>query len=197
MLRGKVKRRVCNCGWPRTTDGEHGENCPEQKGLPGYPTEVEYWRKDRAWLLARVDELAEALRGLHDDNVDYLRLNHLGGYDNHWLKVARAALARLESGDDGMGTQKGVEECKHLHTSPGAGYNRWCDDCGGMLPESVPQTHEAAVHDAITRALAEAGIRSEVLIGMCIEVGLEAYRGALAKPSQSDAVDVPKKGVEE
>ena len=32
---------------------------------------------------------------------------------------------------------KGVEECKHLHTSPGAGYNRWCDDCGGMLPESV------------------------------------------------------------
>ena len=51
--------------------------------------------RDRRWLLARVDELAEALKGLHDDNVDYLRLNHLGGYDNHWLKAARAALARL------------------------------------------------------------------------------------------------------
>ena len=35
--------------------------------------------------------------------------------------------------------KRGIEECKHLHTSPGAGYNRWCDDCGGMLPESVPQ----------------------------------------------------------
>lgn len=51
----------------------------------------------RRWLLARVDELAEALRGLHDDNVDYLRLNHLGGYNNHWMKASRAALARLEA----------------------------------------------------------------------------------------------------
>lgn len=41
-----------------------------------------------------------------------------------------------------------------------------------------PLTAEHAVHDAITRALAEAGIKQEVLIGMCIEVGLEAYRDA-------------------
>lgn len=38
---------------------------------------------------------------------------------------------------------------------------------------------ENAVHAAITRALAEAGVRQEVLIGMCIEVGLEAYRDAI------------------
>jgi hypothetical protein len=49
------------------------------------------------------------------------------------------------------------------------------------------QTHEAAVHDAITRALAEAGVKSEVLVGMCLEVGLEAYRDALAKSSHIDA----------
>jgi hypothetical protein len=66
---------------------------------------------DRRYLLARVDELAEALRGLHDDNVDYLRLNHLGGYDNHWLKAAREALARLESPSGVLKVpQKGVEE---------------------------------------------------------------------------------------
>lgn len=44
---------------------------------------------------------------------------------------------------------------------------------------------EPAVHEAITRALAEAGVKQEVLVGMCIEVGLEAYRDALnreAKP---------------
>jgi hypothetical protein len=40
----------------------------------------------------RVRELEAALRGLYDDNVDYLRLNNLGGYDNHWLVAARKAL---------------------------------------------------------------------------------------------------------
>ena len=39
------------------------------------------------------DRLREALQGLHDDDADYLRLNHLGGYDNHWMVAARAALA--------------------------------------------------------------------------------------------------------
>ena len=41
---------------------------------------------------ARIAELEAALRGLHDDVVDYQTLNHLGGYDNHWLVQARAAL---------------------------------------------------------------------------------------------------------
>ena len=36
--------------------------------------------------------LRSALQGLHDDNADYLMLNKLGGYDNHWMKAARAAL---------------------------------------------------------------------------------------------------------
>jgi hypothetical protein len=41
---------------------------------------------------ARVVNLEAALRGLYDDNVLYLRLNNLGGFDNHLLTAARAAL---------------------------------------------------------------------------------------------------------
>lgn len=47
---------------------------------------------DKARLQMRIGELEAALHGLYDDNVDYLRLNNLGGYDNHWLVAARIAL---------------------------------------------------------------------------------------------------------
>ena len=50
------------------------------------------WRSGTVEIEARVAALEAALRGLYDDNVDYLRLNNLGGYDNHWLKAARTAL---------------------------------------------------------------------------------------------------------
>lgn len=43
------------------------------------------------------DELARALKGLHDDIAEYARINNLGGFDNHWMKAARAALATLEA----------------------------------------------------------------------------------------------------
>ena len=46
---------------------------------------------------AEVERLRSALRGLHDDIVEYQRINHLGGYDNHWMLAARAALAATES----------------------------------------------------------------------------------------------------
>lgn len=48
-------------------------------------------------LRAEVERLRSALRGLHDDIVEYQRINHLGGYDNHWMLAARAALAATES----------------------------------------------------------------------------------------------------
>ena len=44
-------------------------------------------------LTAERDALRFALQGLHDDNADYLRLNNLGGYDNHWMVAARLALS--------------------------------------------------------------------------------------------------------
>jgi hypothetical protein len=46
--------------------------------------------------------------------------------------------------------------------------------------ERLRAAQTTAVHAAITRALDEAGIRPEVLRGMCIEVGLEAYRASFS-----------------
>jgi len=37
-----------------------------------------------------------ALRGLYDDQVDYLTLNNLGGLDNHWMRATRIALVAYE-----------------------------------------------------------------------------------------------------
>jgi hypothetical protein len=48
-------------------------------------------------LRAEVERLRSALRGLHDDIVEYQRINHLGGYDNHWMRAAREALAATEA----------------------------------------------------------------------------------------------------
>lgn len=37
-------------------------------------------------------KLRECLRGMHDDNMDYLTRNKLGGENNHWMRQARALL---------------------------------------------------------------------------------------------------------
>ena len=44
-------------------------------------------------LKAENERLTFALQGLHDDMADYSRLNHLGAENNHWMVIARAALA--------------------------------------------------------------------------------------------------------
>ena len=43
-------------------------------------------------LLADNARLREALQLLHDNLAEYQRINNLGGYDNHDMKMARAAL---------------------------------------------------------------------------------------------------------
>ena len=58
---------------------------------------VDVITQERDEALAEVERLRSALRGLHDDIVEYQRINHLGGYDNHWMLAARAALAATES----------------------------------------------------------------------------------------------------
>jgi hypothetical protein len=45
------------------------------------------------------------------------------------------------------------------------------------------QEATAAVHDAISRALDEAGITNEVLRGMCIEVGLDKFNDSFLPPT--------------
>ena len=56
------------------------------------------WIMDAAAELRRLhevnQELLEALKGLHDDIMDYIRLNSLGAENNHWLVQARAAIAK-------------------------------------------------------------------------------------------------------
>jgi hypothetical protein len=47
-----------------------------------------------ARLIAAAPDLLEALIGLHNDVMDYINLNNLGGENNTWLVIARAAIAR-------------------------------------------------------------------------------------------------------
>ena len=58
---------------------------------------VDVITQERDEARAEIERLRSALRGLHDDIVEYQRINHLGGYDNHWMLAARAALAATES----------------------------------------------------------------------------------------------------
>lgn len=40
------------------------------------------------------ERLRFALRGLYEDTLDYIRINNLAGSENnHWMKIAREALA--------------------------------------------------------------------------------------------------------
>lgn len=43
-------------------------------------------------LQAQVEKMRAALQTLHDDNVEYSRLNNLGAENNHALRMAREAL---------------------------------------------------------------------------------------------------------
>lgn len=47
-----------------------------------------------ARLIAAAPELLAALQMGYADTMDYIRLNNLGGENNHWLVQARAAIAK-------------------------------------------------------------------------------------------------------
>lgn len=68
-------------------DGESDELCALRLTLA----------RERDEARAEVERMRGALRGLHDDIVEYQRINHLGGYDNHWMLAAREALAATEA----------------------------------------------------------------------------------------------------
>lgn len=51
-------------------------------------------RKDA--IRAKAVELYQALRLLHDNLAEYQRINNLGGYDNHDMRMARAAMDGLK-----------------------------------------------------------------------------------------------------
>jgi hypothetical protein len=47
-----------------------------------------------AFLIAASPDLYAALQMLHDDIAEYAKINNLGGFDNHDMRQARAALAK-------------------------------------------------------------------------------------------------------
>lgn len=49
-----------------------------------------------ASLISAAPDLLEALQLLHDNLAEYQRINNLGGYENHDMKMARAALAKAK-----------------------------------------------------------------------------------------------------
>ncbi len=49
------------------------------------------------------------------------------------------------------------------------------------------ETAQQAAHSGILRALDEAGVRDEVLRGMCIEVGIDAFNSSLRATSAPDS----------
>lgn len=47
-----------------------------------------------ARLFAAAPDLLEALQMLHDNIAEYAKINNLGGFDNHDMRCARAAIAK-------------------------------------------------------------------------------------------------------
>lgn len=53
-------------------------------------------RSTDAHPIAAAPELLEALKGLLSDIEEYQQINNLGGHDNHWQVISRAAIAKAE-----------------------------------------------------------------------------------------------------
>ena len=53
-----------------------------------------YYGEANARLIAAAPDLLEALQGLLADIQDYQRINNLGGENNHWQVISRAAIAK-------------------------------------------------------------------------------------------------------
>lgn len=70
-----------------------GANYGQERCKAIKPEALERMEAD-ARLIAAAPDLLEALSGLHADVMDYIRLNNLGGENNHWLVIARAAIAK-------------------------------------------------------------------------------------------------------
>lgn len=46
------------------------------------------------------DHLAFVFKGLYDDIAEYQKINKIGGYNNHWMKLARQALNLDQKSED-------------------------------------------------------------------------------------------------
>ena len=68
-----------------------GNGCPSQEYSNAMKLAYKLTNANEALI-----EAAEALGGLLTDITEYQKLNTIGGENNHWQVIARAALAKLE-----------------------------------------------------------------------------------------------------
>jgi len=62
-------------------------------GIPACPIGLA-----NARLIAAAPELLRCLQQLHDDIAEYAQINNLGGYNNHVMRQARAAISLATGG---------------------------------------------------------------------------------------------------
>ena len=64
--------------------------------LDGKSVKGEDFEAELRQMVADMKVMREALKGLHDDNVEYGAINNIAGYDNHWMVYARQSLTQTE-----------------------------------------------------------------------------------------------------
>lgn len=63
--------------------------------MSNYPHNQKISATERDWkLIAAAPDLLEALNGLLADIEEYQQINKLGGENNHWQVISRAAIAK-------------------------------------------------------------------------------------------------------
>lgn len=129
------------------------------------------WRKcEIDWIEKKIREAVIAERLVGGDNARYKVM----------FEQAVSTLAAIDDalgiGDDGCGdpeqTLSAIDELKASATHA----------CAPSMASI-----ESAAHDAVIRALDEAGIRNDILRGMCIEVAIEKLRDSLMADSAKES----------
>ena len=96
--------RYCDEHGEYEADVNGDQECEECRSQGKLPYQLDKQRiavleSEVAALRAEVEaarEMREALQALHDDNMDYLTRNKLGGENNHCMKWARKAIAHFD-----------------------------------------------------------------------------------------------------
>lgn len=101
-------------------------------------------------LASRSEGLLEAIVLLHDNFAEYQRINHIGGYDNHDMVLARAAIAKARGERaDAVSEQQASPSAttdKHFVT-----FDQWWENHGRARHQG--DTAHAAARAAWKRAL--------------------------------------------
>ena len=76
---------ICEIHWPHMYEGQQDRFAKETAE-----------READERMIAASPDLLDALKGLLADIEEYQTINNLGGHDNHWQVIARAAIDKAE-----------------------------------------------------------------------------------------------------